>query len=388
MTCIKCKKEIPEGSAFCNWCGKKQGAKKQKTRRRARGSGSICKDSRNCDRPYIARAVPLRIGEHGAYIGAFASVREAQAAIEQYEQGKRPDLYNADLAKIYDLWSSNHFGTLSDSGVQGYKAAYKSIAELSRVKFRELKTADFQRCVDVQAEKGASRSKCEKIRQLCSQLCKWAMQNDIIDKNYAEFVKLPKKEKKEKQIFTAAEIEMLWAHKDDNRAKLVLFLLYTGFRIGEVSDLLPENIHLDKGYIIGGEKTKAGKDRIVPLPPSIPEITEFVRVWLEAPETAPFGVSRNSLRQYWFYPALSDLGIIDPPIYNPEIRKHEYKNPRLTPHAARHTFASLSAAAGMRPDDLQKIIGHADYSTTADIYVHQDLESLKAAMSKLRINHV
>lgn len=24
MLCVKCKKEIADGSAFCNWCGKKQ----------------------------------------------------------------------------------------------------------------------------------------------------------------------------------------------------------------------------------------------------------------------------------------------------------------------------------------------------------------------------
>jgi integrase len=38
----------------------------------------------------------------------------------------------------------------------------------------------------------------------------------------------------------------------------------------------------------------------------------------------------------------------------------------------------------MRPDDLQKIIGHADYSTTAEIYVHQNLDTLKAAMSRIQ----
>ena len=55
----------------------------------------------------------------------------------------------------------------------------------------------------------------------------------------------------------------------------------------------------------------------------------------------------------------------------------------LTPHSTRHTFASLSASAGMRPDNLQKIIGHADYSTTAEIYIHKNIAELKDEMSKL-----
>jgi integrase len=385
MMCVKCKKEIPEGAVFCNWCGKKQGTKKQKTRRRARGSGSICKDRRNRDRPYIARAVPLRIGEHGAYIGAYATVKEAQAAIEQYEQGKRPDLYNADLAKIYDLWSANHFETLSESGVQGYRAAYKSCADLHRRTFRDIKTADFQRVIDHHAADGASRSKLEKIRQLCSQLCKYAMQNDIIDKNYASFVKLPKAEKKEKQIFTVHDRAVLWEHTDDKRVQIIIVMIYTGFRIGEIAALKPSDVYFKDGYMIGGEKTEAGKNRVVPFPGSVPEVERYVRAWCADCKTETLlGVTADYLRKYIFYPTLAELGLIAPPIKSSTTGKNLYINPRLTPHSTRHTFASLSVASGVAPDDLQKIIGHADFETTADIYVHKNIDQLKSAMNKLK----
>jgi integrase len=62
----------------------------------------------------------------------------------------------------------------------------------------------------------------------------------------------------------------------------------------------------------------------------------------------------------------------------------KFNGPHLTPHSTRHTFGSLSARAGMRPDALQKIIGHANYSVTADIYIHKDVEELKAAMTALK----
>lgn len=52
--------------------------------------------------------------------------------------------------------------------------------------------------------------------------------------------------------------------------------------------------------------------------------------------------------------------------------------------SCRHTFASMCAAAGMQPEQLQKIIGHASYQTTADIYIHNDLDTLRQAMSKLK----
>lgn len=36
MLCKKCRKEISDGSIYCNYCGKKQESTKRKTRRRAR----------------------------------------------------------------------------------------------------------------------------------------------------------------------------------------------------------------------------------------------------------------------------------------------------------------------------------------------------------------
>ncbi|MBQ9898658.1 MAG: hypothetical protein IJM44_04280 [Ruminococcus sp.] len=47
------------------------------------------------------------------------------------------------------------------------------------------------------------------------------------------------------------------------------------------------------------------------------------------------------------------------------------------------TFASLSAAAGVQPENLQKIIGHASFSTTAEVYIHQDVATLIDEMRKI-----
>ena len=54
---------------------------------------------------------------------------------------------------------------------------------------------------------------------------------------------------------------------------------------------------------------------------------------------------------------------------------------RLTPHATRHTYASWARQAGVAPDMLQKILGHANYSTTANIYLHTNAEELVAAVT-------
>lgn len=49
-------------------------------------------------------------------------------------------------------------------------------------------------------------------------------------------------------------------------------------------------------------------------------------------------------------------------------------------HALRHTFATRCIEKGVNPKSLQKILGHAQLSTTMDTYVHVTDDSLELAM--------
>lgn len=386
MKCIKCNQLIPDGSVFCNHCGKKQVVSQPKStvHRRAKGTGTIRLDKRKAN-PYIVYAPRTSHSSAQRYLASFKTRKEAQLFLESYVDEQFPELYNAKLSEVYELWKAKHFPTLSRSGELGYQAAYKSISKLSNSKMRLLKTADFQECVDSVAATGASRSKLEKIRQLCSQLCKYSMENDIIDKNYAQFITLPKREKKDKNIFTEEDRRVLWEHSADKRVQIILVMIYTGFRIGELAMLKKTDINFDTHYMVGGEKTEAGRNRVVPFPTEIPEIEQFVARWCEDSEgEVLINKSVKDIREKMFYPCLAELGLIAPPIKSPTTGKDVYVKPRLTPHCTRHTFASICVEANLKPENLQKIIGHADFSTTANIYVHQDVEQLKREMGKIK----
>lgn len=388
MLCKRCRKEIPDGSLYCNFCGKKQETTKRKTRRRPRGAGCIRHRPDCRDNPYVAYT-PATIGGAGErYLGAFATYTQAQAALDKYFNSTHIPYESLTVAQIYGKWSEKHFESLTRNGEQGYKTAWRYLDSIAGRKIAELKTADYQRCVD-DCAKQFSRSQCAKVKQLCSQLCKYAAQNDIIDKNYAEYIALPKEEKTEKRIFSEAERAKLWEHSSDRSVQVILFMIYTGFRIGEVFTILKENVHLNEGYIIGGIKTEAGKNRLVPLPAQIPEIKEFVRNWYDESKTELLiNCDVNNWRKRNFYPALADAGIIPPPVITKSKSgkaKKKFESD-ITPHCCRHTFATLSADCGMQPEKLQKIIGHAKYETTADVYNHsgQDKQALVQEMSKLR----
>ena len=326
------------------------------------------------------------IGKKRAFGGTYATEAEASLAASRLSAESIPDRYNDTIENIYEAWKKVHFEGLTKWGKQGYETAWKYFDEIKQIKMRDVKTDTLQSAVDKAVKKGKSRGICEKIRNLSGQLCKYAMQQDIINKNYAQFLVLPKQEKKEKQIFTDTEIDTLFAHKSDRRAKIVLTLIYTGFRIDELLSVETVDVHMKDEYMVGGEKSEAGKRRIVPI--NI-KIMPFIQEWYDTAiennykylivNTQGNKVNPNNFRNREFYPVLAELG------FQPAIdKKHPAsKFARLTPHSTRHTFASLAVRAGIKPEVLQKLIGHAHYETTADVYIHENLSELKDGMSKI-----
>ncbi len=54
-----------------------------------------------------------------------------------------------------------------------------------------------------------------------------------------------------------------------------------------------------------------------------------------------------------------------------------------TPHSTRHTFATMMSKADAGIENLQQIIGHKKYSTTAEIYIHPNVAKLKEEINKI-----
>ena len=48
----------------------------------------------------------------------------------------------------------------------------------------------------------------------------------------------------------------------------------------------------------------------------------------------------------------------------------------MTPYNCRHTFTTLAVQSNVKPEILQKILGHADYSTTVEVYTHLDADEV------------
>ena len=257
---------------------------------------------------------------------------------------------------------------------------------------RELKTEDYQAVITALADAGKSRSMCEKQRQLFSQLCKWAMQNDIITINYAEGLRLPAPSPKKERTLTDDELGKIKAIADDNNkgnrfrqiAQLAMVLTYTGMRIDELLSMRRDDVHLNEGYMIGGEKTDAGRQRVIPI---LEPIRMIVAEWMLCSLGSEFLLPTSTGRkknvdtvEHSFRRLMIVLGI------NPDPEKVDRKDmgELITPHSLRRTAATRLVEGKAEPTAVQAILGHADFSTTADYYTSHNVEYLAEEMKKFK----
>jgi len=132
------------------------------------------------------------------------------------------------------------------------------------LKFVEIKKPHMQSVVD-QCERGFGTLK--KIKVLFNQLFKYALETDIVTKDYSKFVELGENESEStKKPFSDEEIRLLFNNVDRmDFIDTVLILIFTGLRIGELLLIKTADVDIDNRTMKGGLKTAAGKNRIIPI---------------------------------------------------------------------------------------------------------------------------
>ena len=337
------------------------------------GYGSVYKLSGNRRRPWIARKTTgwSDEGKQVYYtIGYFETRAKAMAALAEYNKNPIGERGDITLKEIYGEWSKDRYPKLSPKTVQSYEAAWNHLSKLKDEKIKDIKTSHIQSIINNMSNSGLSRSSCHKVKVLAGLIYKHAMADDIVDKNYAEMVELPAEKKKEQEIFTDLEIKKL----EDAVGKVewvdvILIFIYTGMRISELFELTKFNVDIKNMVITGGVKTDAGRDRIIPIHP---KIQGHIKKWYAVPgeylisNTIGTMMNVDNFRHRKYYPTLEKVGV----------RK-------LSPHKARHTFASMLNKAGANKVYIQKLIGHANYAVTANTYTHSDVEELRKAIEMI-----
>ena len=331
------------------------------------GFGSVVNLGKNRRRPWAVRFTVAWGNDKKQkykYLSYHEKRKDALAALIAYN--KKPfdiDRASVTFAEVFEAWAARKFSELGSSSVRNYKSIYRKCADLYEIPFRDLKTAHLQAVVDTNKR----LAHVNLLKVLFGQLYGYALKNDICEKDYSQFVEIPTKEKKvEKVPFTSAEVATLWENIDRPFVDLVLILLYTGMRISELIEMKIENIYLNDRYMIGGLKTEAGKNRIIPIHD---DIFPLISAQYSPNKKYLFQSVRGNKLQYNYFaakkfaPLMESLGM-----------SH-------TLHETRHTFISQADRVGLNGTILKKIVGHANGDITVH-YTHKEVGEILGEIKK------
>jgi len=332
--------------------------------RNPNGYGTVVKLSGNRRNPYAARKTQgWNDSGHPIYmtIGYYPTREEGMIALAEFN--KAPYDVNAQkttFEDLYDLWLDKKAYKLGVSSQSSLKSAYTHCKAIHQMKYKDIRAFHMQevidRCPRGYATQGA-------IKNLFGHLDRFSLELDITTRSYSDLVTSAPIPETSKQPFTPDEIARLWAVRSEPWIDTVLIFIYSGFRISELLSLRTENINLQDWTMQGGVKTKAGKDRIVPIHSKIMDIIK--RRYDEGNE---YLLSHNQKKvrlalYYSFWNAAMEL-----------------INAEHTPHECRHTFRSLLDSAGANKKCIDLLMGHKSKDVGERIYTHKTLQELREAI--------
>lgn len=212
-----------------------------------------------------------------------------------------------------------------------------------------------------------------------------AVMEGLIPTNPADRVIPPKAERKEVNYFQPEEVERIREALEAEPIKwktLTHLFLITGARRGEILGIkwqdcdfdrhtirLCRNVQYssDRGIYIDTTKTKTS-DRTVSVPPETMQLLRHYRAWQ--------GGERMRLGAYYdnedFLFTQENGHPMHPDSVTDWMAKFSKRHdlPHINPHAFRHTMASILYFHGADSVSISKRLGHAQVSTTANIYAH------------------
>lgn len=370
------------------------------------GYGSVTKLSGNRRKPYLARVTLGWITDEQAGkttqnrvpIGTFRTKREALQALAEY--GANPyDIQNENLtlADLYKKWTEAYFPTLeSESSSRTIIAAWRYCHAIHTMRVKDLRARHIKGIMEdgyIIPDRGkASGTKVQaspgtkaRIKSMFNLMLDYALEYELVDKNYARTFDLSNDIIKEKEAATRGHINFndeemgkLWNNVNTLRfVDWILIQCYMGWRPQELAKIELSGVNLERQYITGGMKTDSGKNRAVPIHPRIKDLVQ--RNYDKAVELGskylfndPDAVKGGMTITYDKYAGrfakiMAALEMCE---------DHR-------PHDPRTTFVTMAKKAGVDEYVIKILAGHKITDITEGTYTKRDIEWLRAELEKM-----
>jgi integrase len=237
---------------------------------------------------------------------------------------------------------------------------------------------------------GLSVKRAGKALRVLSQLLDRAVEGKRLARNVAAGITLPKRQRPEMHVLTAAEVELLASVIDSRFATLVRFAAYSGLRPSELAALKVKRLDLLRGTVrvveaaveVGGRlewgSVKTHEARTVRLPRSLAsEVGAHLAGRTVVPEDLVFTAALGGpLRATKFVPGY----------FKPALRAAGLPG-TVRFYDLRHTCASLLIREGASIKAVQRQMGHATAAMTLDVYGHlfpDELDQVAERLERIR----
>lgn len=331
------------------------------------GYGSVTKLSGKRRRPYVVRKTVGwkyddangKVVQDVVIIGYAATKKEGLKMLADYNASPYdPARRSVSFAETYEAMLKYHFSKPpSESTLRAYDIAFRKMTDLHGRPMSSIRREDMQSILD-SVSGGRSTKAC--IVTMLHQIYRFALMEDIVEKDYSRFLKYDQTYGERGEPLSQGAINALWEIRHDPAVQVILMLIYSGLRLSELKTV---GIDIPNRTVTGGMKNAASIARVAPIHDGM------VGYWATFDQSS---YNPKVFREKSFYPIMEMIGF-----GSENGKKH-------TPHDCRHTFSWLADAYGIDETCKHIMMGHSlpgDIEQT--VYRHRTLDQLRDAMNRI-----
>lgn len=406
--CPECELPVSDKATACPHCGyplkpsekQKRPRKSNKRRRLPNGFGQISEiKNRNLRNPFRAMVTvgktpdgkpickPLKPESY------FATYNDAYAALVEYNKNPYDLEPSITMQELYDKWLPEYEKTVKST--KSATSAWAYCSGVYKMRVMDIRARHVKGCMEEGVaiirgkEQHPTATMKNQIKSLFNMLLDYALEYELVDRNYSrtfnlteETVKEIQSVKKEHIAFTDEEMDLLWANASSKQGvDILLIQCYSGWRPQELGLLELKDVDLENWTFQGGMKTDAGENRVVPIHSRIQDLV--LRKYQEAEALGspyllnwadPNNRNRKNLKlTYARYQKAFE-----------RIRDELKLNPNHRPHDGRTHFVTMAKRYGVDEYAIKYMVGHKISDITEKVYTRREFAWLREEIEKIK----
>lgn len=406
--CPECELPISDKALTCPHCGyplkspekQKRPRKSNKRRRLPNGFGQISEiKNRNLRNPFRAMITVGKTPEGKPICkplkpeSYFATYNDAYAALVEYNKNPYDLEPSITMQELYDRWLPEYEKTVKTT--KSATSAWAYCSAVYKMRVMDIRARHVKGCMEEGTavvrgkEQHPSASMKNQIKSLFNLMLDYALEYELVDRNYSRTFNLTEETVKEIQsvkkghiAFTDEEMELLWANIDKKPGvDIMLIQCYSGWRPQELGLLELNDVDLENWTFKGGMKTDAGENRVVPIHSRIQPI-----VLKKYQEAQALG---SSYLLNWADPNIRKKSNIKLTYARYQkaferIRDELKLNPEHRPHDGRTHFVTMAKRYGVDEYAIKYMVGHKISDITEKVYTRREFAWLREEIEKIK----